>query len=44
MALVLAAGNDFSFVISFDQAKEITFCFKVRQIHKNIALRTKMRT
>jgi hypothetical protein len=29
MALVLAAGKEFSFVISFDPAKEITFCCKI---------------
>ena len=36
--------KEFSFVISFDPAKEITFCSKVKCSHKNIAMLSKMRT
>jgi len=36
--------KEFSFVISFDPAKEITFRSKIRNTNKNIALQSKMRT
>jgi hypothetical protein len=38
-----AAGKDFSFVISFDPAKEITSRSKIRNAYKNIAMQRKMR-